>query len=121
MVTPSDIIAFASQFKDLDPAKIALFIEKAKLSIPEEKWGVKYDFAVILLTCHLLTLDKMASQSGGGVAGPVTSETVGDLSQSYGFFNLGGYKIDPSLAQTIYGLEFQHLQKSILLTPLVVQ
>lgn len=122
MIGPADIKAYAGQFSELLDNKIQLYINYAKLSVPQKKWGVKYDFALLLLTCHLLTLALIdQSSSKKGTLGAVTSETVGELSRTYG--DGGGQQASingDSLNQTTYGKEFLRLQRSLVKTPFVV-
>ncbi len=122
MIGPANIIAYAGQFSELPVEKIQLYIGYAKLSVPEKKWGVKYDFGLLLLTCHLLTLailQEMAMEKGA--LGPVTSETLGDSSRSFGGGGGESSGVNgDSLNQTSYGREFLRLQRSLVKTPFVV-
>ena len=122
MITPADIIAYAGQFADLALNKIQLNINDAMLSVPAKKWGVKYDFAVRLLTCHLLTMAILAEKAAQkGALGALTSETTGGLSRGY---SDGGGQANSnngdSLNQTFYGKEFLRIQRSLVKTPIVV-
>jgi hypothetical protein len=124
MPSPQDIIDYAGQFADLPLSKISLFISKASLSVEPAaaKWDHLKDFAILLLTCHLLTLAIMQEKAmQQGAIGPVTSETVGDLSRSYadGQVQGGGGGGSDSLDQTSYGREFKRLQSSLVITPLL--
>lgn len=122
MIGPSDIKAYAGQFAELENNKIQLYINYAKLSVPQKKWAEKYDFGLLLLTCHLLTLaliDEASSKKG--TLGAVTSEKVGELARTYG--DGGGQQSSTngdSLNQTSYGKEFLRLQRSLVKTPFVV-
>lgn len=123
MIGPGDIIAYAEQFADVAPQKIQLYINYAKLSVPAKKWGEKFDFGLLNLTCHLLTMSKIAMKADEkGSLGPVTIEKTGDLSTSYSEGGQGGGAIpsNASLEETHYGREFLRLQRSLVKTPFVV-
>lgn len=121
-VNAAQVKAFAEEFEKLGNAKIELFIGYAKLSVPTKVWGIQSEFAMILLTCHLLKLAQLSSFSGkSGKSGPVVSETVGSLSKTYGPWSFNTSSLKPSsLTQTVYGAEFLRLQGSKLVTPLMV-
>ena len=74
------------------------------------------DIAIAYLSAHMLSL---ASAGRNGAAGQVTSEAEGDLSRSYG--SVGGTTTDPYYAQTSYGLQYQQMMKSNILTPITRQ
>ncbi len=111
-VTASDIKAFAKEFEGENDTRIELFVEYATAFVNENKWGRKYKLALILIACHLLTL---GDREGNG--GPVTAESVGELSRSYG--QTTGSE-DPELASTSYGQQFLSLRKTLVITPLIV-
>lgn len=67
-------------------------------------WGAHRNTAVALLVLHMLTLQDRAQ---GGAPGPVTSETEGQVSRTYGWSGKYGH-----LASTNWGLELQALRKA---------
>ena len=74
---------------------------QAQLSPAIDNWGALYRQGVLYLTAHLATL---ALRRGSG---PVTAESVGQLSRSYAnLVNLHGY-----YGTTAYGVEFMRLVK----------
>ncbi len=118
-VSSSDITNYANEFSSVDSDKITLFVNYASLSINQDIWDEKVDFAKVLLTCHYLKLDSLSIASAtAGSTGPIANEKVGDLSRAYGTFPPGGN--DESLSTTVYGSLFMSLRKSLLFTPMVV-
>ncbi|HCU25443.1 MAG TPA: hypothetical protein DF383_10540 [Deltaproteobacteria bacterium] len=122
-VSSGDITAFASEFAAVPGATIDLYINLAKFSVNPNVWREKYDFGVILLTCHMLKLKKANdASSASGAIGAVTSEKVGDLARSYGSIASAGGSTDPSsLGITNYGQEFLRLRRSLVITPMVTR
>lgn len=104
------VIDVAPELVDVSVSRIDRFIDFAKLSVNESVWGTKYDLGVAVMTAHLLTV---SGRSGSG--GPITSEKVGELAQSYGQVNVSG---DEYLATTSYGQWFLQLRRTIPITPL---
>lgn len=109
-VTAAQVKEFAPEMDAQSDTRVELFIEYAENWVDEGQWGRKYVQAIILMTCHLLTI---AGRTGS--SGSVTAEKVGDLSVSYG-------ATDPAdgLSVTSYGQLFQQLKRTIKKTPLVV-
>lgn len=108
----SDVLLIAPELSNLSEPLIEFFIELAKDHVNETKWGARYKRAVCLLTAHLLTL----KNRGAGGAGAITSESVGELSVSYGAVS---DKADVLLTTT-YGSMFYSLRKTLSITPMVV-
>lgn len=110
------------EFSSVDEDRVAAFIALAVLRVSSTQWGVKADMGVTALACHLLS-KALASEAagaaggGGGVAGPVTSETVGDVSATYAdatsaaAASNGGRNAD--LMSTSYGREYLSLRSEI--------
>ena len=67
------------------------------------------NLAIAYLSAHMLTI---SLRGGSGISGPVTSETEGNLSRSYGYSN------NSSLySSTSYGIEFERLAKMFIFKP----
>jgi len=81
----------------------------AELQVTPGRWRDKTDYAVALLTAHILT---MANRNGR--AGGVQSSTVGSLSRSY-----GGVAATEALDTTSYGLEFKRVRRQVSPSPFV--
>lgn len=112
-VTPADIKELFPEFAATADARIQLFIDQSTLSVNTAVWGNKADFAIQYLTAHLLTV---VNRGGGGAAGPITSEKVGDLQRSYA----SGGAVAHELGSTGYGMEFLRLRRSLHITPRVL-
>lgn len=110
VVEAEDVKAYAPDMSIHSDERIELFIEFANSWVNEGQWGAKFKLAIILMTCHLLT---MAARNGAG--GAVASEKVGDLSVTYTQGNP-----DDTLGTTSHGQTFQQLKRTIKKTPLVV-
>lgn len=111
-VTQSDITNVAPELAGESPERVNIFIEYAGLIVCCKKWGKKAKLATILMVAHLLT---MSNREGKG--GAVTSETVGDYSQSYGSGTSAG---NEELGSTSYGTQYLMLRKTLLASPLIV-
>jgi len=111
-ITPQDIKAFAAELENETDERINLFIEYGLSFVNETKFGRKFKLAHVLITCHLIT-----AAGRGGNGGGVTSESVGELSRSYGQTTGSG---TDELATTSFGQQFIALRKTLLRTPLVV-
>lgn len=109
-VTNASVIIVAPEFANEDTARIDKFIQYAMLYIKSEVFGERYDFAIELMTAHLLTMSNRRGQ-----AGAVTQKRVGDMSVSYA----GGDSSDEALASTSYGNEYLRLRRINLVTPMV--
>ena len=111
-VTASDVLIYAPELSTLNNDLVEVYLELAQNFVYENKWGRKYKQAVCLLTAHFLTI----KQRSAGSAGPITSESVGELSVSYGAVS---DKAD-ELLTTTYGSMYYSLRKTLTITPLVV-
>lgn len=100
MSTPSEILeAIAPELKGDEN-----LIAHVNLADQEtgKVFGDSRDHAVALLAAHTLTLSKR-----GGSGGPVTGESEGSLSRSY-----GGIQGASQLDSTSYGMELNRLRRS---------
>lgn len=110
ILTPTEVKAYAEKFTSLSDPKVQLFIDAAALWLNEGKWGRKFKQGWIFMTCHLLEVD-----SRMGASGQITSESVGELSVSY-----GSVPNDDELNDTSYGRQFVSLRRTIRFTPMVL-
>jgi len=123
MPTPAEIKLMGIQFAELEDPYIQIFIDLAALSVIPEKWEHLTEAGIKFLTLHLLTMALMSAKGfEKGVLGPVTSETVGGLSRSYGDGGGGGGSDggDSDLEMTSWGRQYLRLQKSLVVTPVLV-
>lgn len=75
------------EFSEVSEARIQLFLDDAALEIRAGDWGDFYTKALNLMTAHLLTLAGISAGVAGGAAGsvgPVSSQSIGDVSVSFG-------------------------------------
>lgn len=102
-VTPEAVRALAPEFDTLADERIELFIAQAERRVNRAAWGVRADDGVMYLTAHLLTQSK---KGAGAAPGPVSSVSVGEVSQSYAVSS----DLQGSLGATHYGREFLELR-----------
>lgn len=114
--------ATAQLVKDLAPelipqgdTRINQFIGFAYLQVDEDRWGSIADLGVAYLAAHLLTV---SARGGSGAAGPVTSESVGSVSRSFG--SSSSQAGSGSLDSTSYGREHLRLRGLLSMTPEVL-
>lgn len=112
VVEVADVLTYAPEISSLGNPLIQVYLDLAKNFVFETKWERKYKQAICLLTAHFCTLK---NRSAGGV-GPITSESVGELSISYGNVSDKG----DELLTTTYGSMYYALRKTLKITPLVV-
>ncbi len=109
-----NIIDIGPEFANEDPARITKFIAIAKLFIDPKVWGKKTDVGHAYFTAHLLKSSPL-SNGGGGAVGPITSETVGDLSRTFASAQIS----NTDHSATAYGRIFDQLRRTLLITPIV--
>jgi len=120
-INAATVIDVAPELASIATDRISRFIEYARPYINRRIWGIKSDYAHALYTAHLLRATAN-SNSALGPAGPITSESVGDLSVSYGGGGGGGSTTEFNpLADTVYGRLLIQLRKTLLITPIVVR
>lgn len=113
-MTPTLIKSYFPEFASLSDGFIQLYIDQAVLSINTAVWLGKSELGVAYLTAHLLTL---INRGGNGQAGPLTQESVGDLSRSYGQVTIPNAN---EYSLTVYGVEYLRLRKSLIISPMVL-
>lgn len=105
-VTWAQVLLVAPELSSItDTSAQALFLDIASRQVDPDVCGEFTDDMHRYMTAHLATLG--AGGSAGGAAGPVTSETLGPMSRSYG--TLSGASTEDSLGLTRYGLEYKRL------------
>lgn len=111
-VTVGNIKNNFPELSALPESQLQFYLNIATSLVNANVFLEKTDYAIQLLAAHFITL-----MSSGGGAGPVTSESVGELSRSYG--TLSGNLEE--LSQTTYGAMLRLLIKSLPITPRVVE
>ena len=108
-VTPATIKEVLTEFAEVSSTRIQIFLDFAAQQMNATAWGVKYDQGLIYLTGHLLKLDAEAA-TGGGAAGPVTAEAVGQVSASY---QVGESFSNSEFGSTVYGRRYLELSRTV--------
>lgn len=78
--------------------------------------SAKYKLARVYIAAHFASLSPTATASGGtsGTVGPITSESEGGISRSYGDMTTVPGSADSSWAATIYGQKYAMLARTTL-------
>jgi len=110
------VIDVAPELSGESETRINRFIGLAKLSVSEDVWGAKADFATALLAAHYLT---MATREG--VGGEVKRKRIGEAEIEYGLTGGGSTSTDAvhELNLTSYGKQFLQLRRTLVITPRV--
>ncbi len=105
------------EFKAITDDVVVFFINDAAQELSSKKWGRLYSRGLTTLTAHLLAIYERIIENGDGANYPVTSESAGELSVSY------GSTVTAQTAQyelTCYGQEFLRLRRLVAVGALVV-
>jgi hypothetical protein len=109
-ISQADVTNMAPELAGETSGRVDSFIALGANYVSESKFGTRYDHALCLFVCHMLTL---ANRRGAG--GSVVSEKAGDLQR--------GYSSPPTdkelLLSTSYGQLFVQLRRTQVITPLV--
>ena len=114
-VTPTNIIA---AFPEFDAADLTTFVSMAEDRLTAGQWGnaARYYQAVAFLAMHMATkagLSAYQATGASGAGGPVTAQSAGKVSKSYGKPTVTAhYSADEDLASTKFGLMFLQLRAS---------
>lgn len=105
-ITWADVILIAPDLSTLTVSQQNAILAQVELQM-NTVWGDKIDLGAVWLAAHIGTLIKRATAgSGGGASGPVTQETVGQVSRSYAnvfSIALGSFSLTP------FGMEYERL------------
>jgi hypothetical protein len=101
VITWADVLAFAPALSAVTPAAQVFILAHVDRAL-SPSWGDDRPIASIYLAAHIATLQQRAAALGTNASGPVSSETEGGLSASYGsnwgaggHLSLGGYESTP--------------------------
>ena len=108
-INRQDVIAIAPELSSVDSNLMNVLVEHIGPRVSDAAWGTEAKYAACLLVAHAATL------SLRGDRGALTSETVGEISRTYGA--IGGNK---SLRQTSYGVQYEELLRGLSVGPMVV-
>lgn len=115
-ITVEYFLTLFEEFKRIAQPKIKVYIGIATGRVPTSVWGANTQYATALLTAHMLTLQ---GKGGGGEAGgPLTQESVGDLSRSFATIFQPGAGDAPYMT-TRYGVEFIELRRETIVSAMV--
>jgi hypothetical protein len=106
----ADISAFAPELASEGDPRITLMIDYAAEFMNETKWGSRYKFGLILLTCHILTVGRR-----NGAAGSIASESLGDHSISFSTPDSNEF-----LQTSHYGQQYVALRRTLGISPQVL-
>lgn len=101
----ADVVPIASALASTSVATQNLVLAIVNREIDDTAWGDLADDGRRYLAAHFGTI--FSGAGGGAIAGPVTSETLGQMARSYG--TISGMGIPPALAKTWYGVEYYRL------------
>lgn len=107
-LTRAQFLQYFPEFGSVAVPKLNLYVGVAVSRVNSTVWGDCAEYAQALLMAHMLA-SSGSGASDGGSSGAVTSESVGDLSRSYGSVDVKSDG-DKMLAQTKYGREFLALR-----------
>ncbi len=122
-INVSFVQTIAPEFAAVASQTIQFFIDQAVPFINFTLWDDKADLAHAYYTAHLMKMSGIngsGAAGGGALPGPITSESVGDLSRSYGSSGGSGGAAASSLSSTGYGNVFLSLMKTVQVSPMVV-
>lgn len=115
-VTWSDVVTFpAPELSTVATGTQNAILAVVDRQIDDDAWGEFANDGRRYLAAHLGTL---SSGAGAGAVGPVTSESVGAMSRSYG--SLSDTSGAGALGSTRYGLEYYRLLRLALGVPALV-
>lgn len=105
-MTPAEFKALYTEFAAEPDLRVQTFLDDAgeELGAIWDCYPARKERAIGLLAAHNL---KAINSAAAGVSGPVTSESVGDLSRSYG--SAGEFKT--AIGSTPYGQQFDRLKR----------
>lgn len=101
-ITWSNVIARYPLLATFDAVAGAMIVSEVLLEIVNPDWGADANRAAMALAAHL------AEMARRGSTGPLTSDTVGPLSQSFAVFPMMH-----ALDTTPYGMEYKRIMESI--------
>jgi len=116
--TPTDFRTRFTEFSDdiqYPDARIQLFIDDATATVNAK--CPNSNLMICYLTAHLLVVGTQSASGDDGTIKPVASESVGDVSVSYG--GARGDNPRDNFYSTIYGQRFLDLKKNCIGRPII--
>lgn len=105
------------EFKAITDDVVAFFLNDAMQELSPSKWWRLYSRGITTLTAHLLAMHERIIENGDGANFPVTAESAGELSVSYGSTataRTAQYEL------TCYGQEFLRLRRLVAVGAMVL-
>lgn len=110
----------ATSFKDRFPefaavadARVDVFLDDARAELAEAAWGDWYDKGTSYLAAHFLTVANATAGGSSGTVSPLSSVTVGDVSENYAAYLTSKSGTDAYFSATAYGQEYIRLAKQV--------
>lgn len=97
------------QFATLTDEEIQTYLDLAVAQINKPAWDAcnLYEIGVYYLAAHYLQLYLDAGNGGSGISGPISSQSVGDVSLAYQSYSVNGITLlDTFYLQTTFGRTF---------------
>lgn len=111
-ITWADVQAIAPELTDtaVPTATQAVLLAMVDRQIDDEAWLDLANDGRTYLAAHMGTVYVTTANGAAASVGPVTMETVGPMSRSYGSSTTNGTStVDPLLGTTRYGLWYLHM------------
>lgn len=105
-VTWADVVALDSALSEVSVGAQHSILATAEARTPEAVWGTRRSDAIMYLAAHL---GQLVIRGGGG-AGPVVSESVGQVARTYA---QPSSMSKGSLESTTWGREYQQLLRTL--------
>ena len=118
-ITRDYFLALFDEFKTTPTPKVDAFLGIASLRVAPTVWKERAAYATALLTAHMIASSGGAGGQGGPASGPLTNESVGDLSRGFATIGVPGSG-DQELLTTRFGQEYVALRKEVVVGAMVV-
>lgn len=118
MISWADVQNIAPEMADVPAASQAAILAQVYAELEPSQWGARLHLAAKWLAAHIGALwlrGNSGGTAGAVIAGPVTSQTVGPVSQTFAQGGSSSSSSSSSYESTSYGQQFERLRRSILL------
>lgn len=106
------------EFASVAAGDVTFWLTATQSQISLDVWGENASIAHALLTAHRLKRANLGSNPSTA-RGPVTSQSVGNVSTSFAASAANG--TDGDLASTIYGQAYADMRKGLGFTPIAIR
>lgn len=111
----ADVVPIAPSLSTASTTFQNLILAIVNREIDDEVWGTFADDGRRFLAAHFGTI--MTGGAGGAAGGPITSESLGAMTRSYGMIQ---GEVPPALQKTWYGLEYYRILLIAVAVPALV-